>query len=212
MIESPIVGPSPLEKAEIALRYLESIIRHDQSRITRQPANGIKSAASSLSAAALAAVPIPGAAELAPAVKDLERGIVAYHGSPHSFDQFSLDKIGTGEGAQAYGHGLYFASDEGVAKSYRDSLSPTMDKEGVNQKGAWNFLNRTGGDIDNALKLANTWASQGNTPMGRSSRDILPILESWKGTGPIQPKDQLGSMYQVHIAANPDHFLDWISR
>ena len=51
MIESPIVGPSPLEKAEIALRYLESIIRHDQSRITRQPANGIKSAASSLSAA-----------------------------------------------------------------------------------------------------------------------------------------------------------------
>ena len=48
MIESPIVGPSPLEKAEIALRYLESIIRHDQSRITRQPANGIKDAARTL--------------------------------------------------------------------------------------------------------------------------------------------------------------------
>jgi hypothetical protein len=27
----------------------------------------------------------------------------AYHGSPHIFDKFSLDKIGTGEGAQAYG-------------------------------------------------------------------------------------------------------------
>jgi hypothetical protein len=48
--------------------------------------------------------------------------IKAYHGSPHSFDKFSMDKIGTGEGAQAYGHGLYFAESEGVAKSYKDQL------------------------------------------------------------------------------------------
>jgi len=44
-------------------------------------------------------------------------GIIAYHGSPHSFDKFSMDKIGTGEGAQAYGHGLYFSDVEDVAKS-----------------------------------------------------------------------------------------------
>jgi hypothetical protein len=49
--------------------------------------------------------------------------IRAYHGSPHDFDAFSLDKIGTGEGAQAYGHGLYFAENEGVAKGYRDQLA-----------------------------------------------------------------------------------------
>jgi hypothetical protein len=30
---------------------------------------------------------------------------VAYHGTPHEFDQFDMSKIGTGEGAQAYGHG-----------------------------------------------------------------------------------------------------------
>jgi hypothetical protein len=53
-------------------------------------------------------------------------GIRAYHGSPHDFDAFSMDKIGTGEGAQAYGHGLYFAEREGVAKSYRDALSKTV--------------------------------------------------------------------------------------
>ena len=47
----------------------------------------------------------------------------AYHGSPHIFDRFSLDAIGTGEGAQAYGHGLYFADLEGVAKDYRDELT-----------------------------------------------------------------------------------------
>jgi hypothetical protein len=50
--------------------------------------------------------------------------IRAYHGSPHDFDRFDLSKIGTGEGAQAYGHGLYFAEREGTARSYRDALSP----------------------------------------------------------------------------------------
>ena len=50
-------------------------------------------------------------------------GFIAYHGSPHSFDQFDTSKIGTGEGAQAYGHGLYFAEKEGTAQSYRDALA-----------------------------------------------------------------------------------------
>lgn len=47
----------------------------------------------------------------------------AFHGSPHKFDKFSLQKIGTGEGNQAYGFGLYFASRREVAEYYRDSLS-----------------------------------------------------------------------------------------
>ena len=50
----------------------------------------------------------------------------ADHGSPHSFDKFDMSKIGTGEGAQAYGHGLYFADNEGVAKSYRENLAEDM--------------------------------------------------------------------------------------
>ena len=47
----------------------------------------------------------------------------AYHGSPHIFDKFSTDKIGTGEGAQAFGWGLYFAGRKGVADYYRDALT-----------------------------------------------------------------------------------------
>ena len=49
--------------------------------------------------------------------------IRAYHGSPHNFDRFDATKIGTGEGAQAYGHGLYFAENPEVAKTYRNVLS-----------------------------------------------------------------------------------------
>ncbi len=45
-----------------------------------------------------------------------------YHGSPHKFDKFDSSKIGTGEGAQAYGHGLYFAENPSVAKQYVDDL------------------------------------------------------------------------------------------
>lgn len=60
----------------------------------------------------------------APAEADaLNMGIRAYHGSPHDFDKFDMSKIGTGEGNQAYGHGLYFAGNEGVAEGYRDALS-----------------------------------------------------------------------------------------
>ena len=55
-----------------------------------------------------------------------KKGIRAFHGSPHSFERFDMSKIGTGEGAQAYGHGLYFAENEGVARGYKERLSPTQ--------------------------------------------------------------------------------------
>ncbi len=53
--------------------------------------------------------------------------IRAYHGSPYDFDRFDASRIGSGEGAQAYGYGLYFAGSEDVARSYRDSLKGMVD-------------------------------------------------------------------------------------
>ncbi len=41
-----------------------------------------------------------------------------FHGSPFSFDEFDMAQIGTGEGAQAYGWGLYFAEEQDVATRY----------------------------------------------------------------------------------------------
>ncbi len=49
--------------------------------------------------------------------------IKAFHGSPHDFDKFSSDHIGTGEGAQAFGRGLYLAERRKTAESYRDALT-----------------------------------------------------------------------------------------
>lgn len=47
----------------------------------------------------------------------------AWHGSPHVFDEFDLGAIGTGEGGQAHGWGLYFAADRKVSEGYKDRLS-----------------------------------------------------------------------------------------
>lgn len=61
--------------------------------------------------------------------------IPAYHGTPHTLapeagaplGRFRTSKIGTGEGAQAYGHGLYFAGRREVAEHYRKVLSGRKD-------------------------------------------------------------------------------------
>lgn len=81
-------------------------------------------------------------------------GAIVYHGSPHRFDKFDMSKIGTGEGAQVYGHGLYFAENPGVAKSYRDTLT----------------MNQLGGTREQAAmvfdELARPGTIQGKVPMG----------------------------------------------
>ncbi len=58
---------------------------------------------------------------------------MVFHGSPHLFDEFDAAKIGTGEGAQAYGHGLYFAENPAVAGEYQLNLGgkPTVKFDGA---------------------------------------------------------------------------------
>ena len=53
-----------------------------------------------------------------------------YHGTPHRFPgteenplgEFDASKIGTGEGAQSYGHGVYLAENPEIARSYQNKL------------------------------------------------------------------------------------------
>lgn len=75
---------------------------------------------------------------------------IAYHGTPHIFDEFSLSGVGTGEGAQAHGWGLYFAQNRSVANNYRIALagsSYTLNGKNLNdvyqdleRKGEWDKL------------------------------------------------------------------------
>jgi len=48
----------------------------------------------------------------------------AFHGTPtRGIEKFSTEFVGEGEGAQAYGWGLYFASKKSIAEFYRKSLT-----------------------------------------------------------------------------------------
>ena len=55
-----------------------------------------------------------------------------WHGSPFNFDRFSLEHIGSGEGAQVYGWGLYFAGEKEVSEWYRKKEAR---KRGSQNKG-----------------------------------------------------------------------------
>ena len=56
--------------------------------------------------------------------------MVAYHGSPYSFDEFSTSQIGTGEGVTGWGYGIYFTESEEDAEDYARKLEREED-EGV---------------------------------------------------------------------------------
>jgi len=161
---------------------------------------------------AMAAIPLPMAAkraaskvvrEVAQEVPSIStQGITAYHGSPYSFDRFSLDKIGTGEGAQAYGRGLYFAENEGVARSYRQALEKVSSEP-------FKALGMSDRDILTAQSLARQ--------MDMSSPEVAARdFAAWTGKS-VTPElvdafkmaKTPGSMYQVRINADPADFLDY---
>ena len=131
-----------------------------------------------------------------------DEGITAYHGSPHDFERFDMSKIGTGEGAQAYGHGLYFAEAEPVAMEYRDKLT------GVDLSPFENI-----GLAPHHVKAAESYVK---TSDPTQSEVAAKDFANWVGvrhtpelTEAFKSAKKQGHMYEVHINAHPDHFLDW---
>lgn len=56
-------------------------------------------------------------------------GLTVYHGSPAKFSKFDRTKIGSGEGAQAYGYGHYVAESPDVARRYQMGLTQAKGEE-----------------------------------------------------------------------------------
>ena len=168
-------------------------------------------------------------AKAADTVGDTAKGIRAYHGSPHDFDRFALEKIGTGEGAQAYGHGLYFAEGEDVAKSYRDALASgealtvrlpgqkPLQLDAIDDIGldAAKFLEvgaRDAGQFPHnrvyyALKAADR-AAEGLPGAAARHTRVKERIQQW-GEAQIGYEPIKGKMYEVNIKADPEAFLDW---
>lgn len=145
---------------------------------------------------------------------DEQAPITAYHGSPHDFEQFDTSKIGTGEGAQSYGHGLYFAEHEPVAKQYREFLSSRQNDLTDPANLAASMVYRTPdgtresgiAELQTLIKSIDRFPAQ--YKHDPTARDVaVKALEHLQSSKDLPP--QGGHMYEVHINAHPHHMLDW---
>jgi len=132
-------------------------------------AQGARGALDAVGAAGLALGPLAGRAlaQVAATPKPA-RGITAYHGSPHDFDRFDIRKIGTGEGSQEQGLGLYFTDNPTVAKGYQEELSAGGGGSGrlyeVSLKA----------DQDDFLDMEKAWSAAGQSPqVGRALKSLF---------------------------------------
>mgnify|MGYP003136746217 CR=1 FL=1 len=222
-------APDPSRPGEMLPSFYENVTGGNYLDAGLQALGGAGDAVQMMGAAFPPAIAV-GAAMKAP------RGIRAFHGSPYHFNKFRLDKIGTGEGAQAYGHGLYFAENEGIAKHYRDTLS---NRDAM-------YLNLDGQKIDSIYTQDNIDKFgdfiQKNFDEDEYD-DVLLILDnlgqglgSMDGTATLQAADEYaddafnlrqgsiyerlrefltepepvkGAMYEVNIAADPSNMIDY---
>lgn len=147
---------------------------------------------------------------------------IVYHGSPHVFDRFSTARIGTGEGAQVYGHGLYFAENPAVAMDYREKLAdPLLDASygtggQFHERGTpeWKMLATVhNGGMREARRLLGEYqaalARREPYIMEMGGEDFVrraeQTLASVRGRKDVQLSS--GRLYEADIPEGP--YLDW---
>jgi len=156
----------------------------------------------------LASQPVPEGAQV---VKDYPLG------------RFRSDRIGTGAGEQAYGHGLYFAQAEPTAESYISNAD--WKYRGKRAENIYNDLynharerNLNGQGRDDLNAQRSFWE---RVVVGKAPRAIIEESKVYpedygenekKYISTLNPKGFKrtgGHMYHVRVHANPEHFLDW---
>lgn len=125
-------------------------------------------------------------------------GMTVFHGSPHIFEKFDLSKIGTGEGSQVYGRGLYVAQNPDVAKSYAIDRS---DKTAKRTFAPPTNANQNSIDYFQAML-------EGKVP--RDIKGDVPVSDDYIKSQIAQLSEKLPSFYKVDL---PDthirRMLDW---
>jgi len=141
-------------------------------------------------------------------------GKIVYHGSPHKFDKFDASKIGTGEGAQAYGHGVYLADSENVAKGYARGLGKLeVNGKGINWEDPTHVAAAAVDDLGSMSKAAD-WlyreARRTKSDVQMKASTLLDgLIDSKVGANGL-PKTNKGTLIKADL---PDEWipkmLDW---
>jgi hypothetical protein len=147
-------------------------------------------------------------------------GLQLFHNSPHDFDRFSMSQIGTGEGAQAYGHGLYFAESPSVSgrggdywrqffnrmpsgpertatgAMYANKFDPEKAASQLEANVRYHADRARPGRYGDGPEI-----EEGNRLLAEENQQALDMIRSGKIVGP--------RTYEVSVNANPEDFLDW---
>lgn len=128
-------------------------------------------------------------------------GLTAYHGTPHTIKgKFDISKVGTGEGAQAYGHGMYFAENPAVAKSYIVNKELQKTPEGMARSYVQDFPSEAEA-LSGAKQRLQRLLENDDVVEAKIQEQVVKALESGKLGG---------NLYKVDI---PDEYipnmLDW---
>jgi len=147
-------------------------------------------------------------------------GIRAYHGSPYQFDRFDMSKVGTGEGNQVYGHGMYMAGKEDIAQWYKRNLAYGKLREKFEEELPRNAdfeevegLLGTGHFTPEQERLLkelrdNDWLGfdYPSQAISAATKD----LSAYDATPSLHDAvERLGHMYEVDIATDPARLMDW---
>ena len=126
--------------------------------------------------------------------KSALRGINAYHGSPHEFEQFSMDKIGTGAGQQVYGHGIYFSENPKIARPFSKR---TFE---VNQS----LMPSVASFFENDYSLSKARAAMKSAHPNATNTEIDNSLNEY-----YMHLDDQGYMYNANLNVEPEDLLDF---
>lgn len=143
----------------------------------------------------------------APRTLNPQTGAIVWHGSPHKFDKFDSSKIGTGEGAQAYGHGLYLAESPGVARDYAGALSAAKATKPVGNVDLTQAYQNLPNDVPETLLAARRDFRELTDAGELSTADRRDFLTAVKNN---LAASKNGQLYKVDL---PDEqiakMLDW---
>lgn len=108
--------------------------------------------------------------------------ITAHHGTPHQVDKFSTSKIGTGEGAQVYGWGLYFAENPAVSAEYARRLQ--------------------------AAVVVYNHPNYGGKHVVMRNNEVVSVHKTSEAANRARDKMR-GNDYTVTLNVEPEELLDW---
>lgn len=128
----------------------------------------------------------------------------AFAGSRVDYNRPSLQAIGSGEGAQAHGWGLYYALNKDVAESYRKTF--IGESTDTNLGLANYYLRKNEFDVDLAIDALQEDVYNGNVSED-TAKEIFEYFENTPQSELEQNARRKGQVHEVDIPENP-YLLD----